>query len=103
MFFEALRSYGYTIVETMTFRDHHPFSEDDLAAIGRAVLSRGAEFVATTEKDLVRLLPHAPFAFPMVWVPLTVSVEPADSFRVVVERAARAGAGVDHAQPNRNS
>ncbi len=81
-FFEALRSYGYTIVETMTFRDHHPFSEDDLAAIGRAVLSHGAEFVATTEKDLVRLLPHAPFAFPMVWVPLTVSVEPADSFRV---------------------
>ena len=81
-FFEALRSYSYTIVETMTFRDHHPFSEDDLAGIGRAVHTHGAEFVVTTEKDLVRLLPHAPFAFPMVWVPLTVSVEPADIFRL---------------------
>ena len=80
-FFEALRRYGYTIVNTLVYRDHHPFVETDLAKIDRARLSHGAEYVVTTEKDLVRLLPHMPFAFPMVWVPLSVSVEPADLFR----------------------
>ena len=72
---------GYTIVNTLVYRDHHPFVETDLAKIDRARLSHGAEYVVTTEKDLVRLLPHMPFAFPMVWVPLSVSVEPADLFR----------------------
>ena len=80
-FFEALRSYGYTIVSTMVYRDHHPFVEADLTEIDRARQRHGAEYVVTTEKDLVRLLPHMPIAFPMVWVPLSVSVEPADRFR----------------------
>ena len=80
-FTDSLRSYGYTIVDTMVYRDHHPFTLADLGEISRRLQSRGAEYVVTTEKDLVRLLPLGPFAFPMVWVPLVVSVEPADLFR----------------------
>ena len=80
-FTEALRSYGYTIVDSMTYRDHHPYTREDLAEISRKRQRQGADYVVTTEKDLVRLRPHAPFTFPMLWVPLLVSVEPADLFR----------------------
>ena len=80
-FTNALSSYGYTIVDSMTYRDHYLFTRADLGEISRRLQSQRAEYVVTTEKDMVRLFPHGPFAFPIAWVPLLVSVEPADLFR----------------------
>ena len=80
-FFNALRSYGYTIVNTVTYPDHHAFVKSDLADLNRELKNHEADYVVTTEKDFVRLFPHMPLAFPMVWVPLSVSIEPEDHFR----------------------
>jgi tetraacyldisaccharide-1-P 4'-kinase len=39
-----------------------------------------ASLVLTTEKDLVRMEPLGPLPLPVAWVPMRVSVEPAEAF-----------------------
>lgn len=51
-FFESLRRVGYSVERTHEFPDHHPFSEDELAALVRD--NPGALFVCT-EKDAVKI------------------------------------------------
>ena len=79
-FFDALRSAGYALAATAAFRDHCPYGARDVARIGRLAAAHGAAHVVTTEKDLVRLLPHAPFRFSLLAAPLQVDIEPADAF-----------------------
>lgn len=80
-FIADLRRAGYDVAATFEVQDHHAFSAHDVAEIMRRAESTGVDWVITTEKDMVRLVPHAPFGFPLVWVPLTVTIEPADGFR----------------------
>ena len=80
-FFGALRAQGYNLAGTLAFRDHHPYTARDVARIERLAAARRVEYVVTTEKDRMRLLPHAPFAFPLLSVPLAVPIEPETSFR----------------------
>ena len=80
-FVEGLAAIGLDVADALRFADHHPFSSRDLATIRHRVESLSVEWVLTTEKDLVRLLPLRPFDLPMAWVPLTVVVEPAARFR----------------------
>ena len=80
-FFDDLKAEGFDVVRTLTFRDHHPFSPRDVAQITRAARADRVDLVLTTEKDLVRLLPHQPIGVPLAWVPLNVAVEPAVDFR----------------------
>ena len=54
-FFATLRDSGATLVGTSSFRDHHPYSEADVAAIRAAASESGAELIVTTEKDAVKL------------------------------------------------
>lgn len=79
-FFAAARQHA-TVAGTRTFRDHHPYSARDLAAIFREAEAAGASAVLTTEKDYVRLLPLRPFRMPVGWLPLTMEPEPPDAFR----------------------
>ena len=95
-FFAALRRGGYAVADTLAFRDHHPYSARDVAEIGRRAAASRARRVVTTEKDLVRLLPHAPFGFSLLSMPLAVTIEPAAAFRTWLEarlRQAREQAG----------
>lgn len=95
-FFAALRRGGYAVADTFAFRDHHPYSARDVAEIGRRAAASRARRVVTTEKDLVRLLPHAPFGFSLLSMPLAVTIEPAGAFRTWLEarlRQAREPAG----------
>jgi tetraacyldisaccharide 4'-kinase len=62
-FEEDLRSTGARIAGTHRFRDHHPFSDADLAEIAAEALRSGAEHLVTTEKDRVRL-PALPASSP---------------------------------------
>jgi tetraacyldisaccharide 4'-kinase len=80
-FFDDLRASGCAIVETLAFRDHHPYSQRDVRRIFAAAKAAGADAVLTTEKDFVRLLPHRPFSMPAGWVPLTMEPEPLPEFR----------------------
>ena len=80
-FFAALRERGYAVAATLAFRDHHPYTAGDVARIQRLAAARRVEYVVTTEKDRVRLLPYAPFAFPLLSIPLAVPIEPEAAFR----------------------
>ena len=95
-FVAAVRDAGYAVAGSIELADHHPFSAGDLERIASRATAVSAECVLTTEKDMVRLRPYAPFAFPLAWVPLHVTVEPADRLRAwLVDRidGARAARG----------
>ena len=93
-FVDDLRTSGYDVVDLIQVRDHHQYSPRDVSGIADRAASLGVDYVITTEKDLVRLRLHAPFAFPLLWVPLTVIVQPPDHFRSwLTERLAAARSG----------
>jgi tetraacyldisaccharide 4'-kinase len=79
-FFSDLHAAGWPIARELAFRDHHPYSDSDVARIFRTAREQGADLVVTTEKDLVRLLPFRPFPLSLAWVPLSVRIEPLDAF-----------------------
>jgi tetraacyldisaccharide 4'-kinase len=80
-FFDDLRALGCTVVRTLAFRDHHPYSRRDVNRIVAEAKSAGARVVLTTEKDYVRLLPYRPFGIPIECVPLTMEPDPLPEFR----------------------
>ncbi len=57
-FFETLGAAGHEIAETVSFADHHPFGDADLAALHARADAHDAGLI-TTEKDLMRLAPAA--------------------------------------------
>lgn len=90
-FFEDLKTAGVDVAGTLAFRDHHPFSRRDIEDIVKLAHRLRVDVVLTTEKDLVRLLPHRPIPARVASVPLIVDVEPADAYRAWIgERMARA-------------
>jgi tetraacyldisaccharide 4'-kinase len=56
-FFVALKAQGIDLAASSTFRDHHPYSDADLAALLQLRSHHNAESFITTEKDFVRLTP----------------------------------------------
>lgn len=80
-FFSGVATSGWQVAATRRHRDHHPYSSADVAGIFAAAAAAGASAVITTEKDMMRLLPHRPFRMAVGWVPLTMEPEPAEAFR----------------------
>ncbi|HEY7791735.1 MAG TPA: tetraacyldisaccharide 4'-kinase [Vicinamibacterales bacterium] len=80
-FFAAVREQGWRIVGEGRVRDHHRYSAADVARTIDLARSRQATAIMTTEKDAIRLEPHGPFALPIVWLPLELTIEPAEIFR----------------------
>lgn len=62
----TLKALGASVIETLTFPDHHWYSLPDLRLGERRVLAEGAWGLVTTEKDAVRMQPGL-FRCP-VWV-----------------------------------
>jgi len=81
-FFDDLLLDGWQLVDRLAFRDHHAFGDADIDRIARRVRDTRAELVLTTEKDVMRLLRKRPLPFAVAWVPQSVTVEPADEFRL---------------------
>lgn len=81
-FFDSLRGEGAQLAGTRSFRDHHRYSESDLAQIAAAARQAGAEAIVTTEKDAVKIEGHDIIAIPAEFV-----IEPDVLDRI--ERAAR--------------
>jgi tetraacyldisaccharide 4'-kinase len=79
-FFADLERGGWHLADRVAFRDHHVFTAADVAALAGRVHETGAAAVVTTEKDAVRLLPLRPLGVSAAYVPLTVTIEPADVF-----------------------
>ena len=53
-FFRTLRASGIDVVQQQAFADHHPFSKQEIEALGESAVRDGLVPV-TTEKDLARL------------------------------------------------
>jgi tetraacyldisaccharide 4'-kinase len=69
------------VAAEVAFPDHHRFTAADLGRLTATAAEARAVMVLTTEKDLVRMLPLAPFALPVAAVPMRVVIEPAHEFR----------------------
>ncbi|MDR0340149.1 MAG: tetraacyldisaccharide 4'-kinase, partial [Puniceicoccales bacterium] len=68
-----LEKEGAILVYKKRYPDHYRFQEEDLEKIFTAALSRGAEWVITTEKDAVRLNPNR--YYPLTTYYLRVEIE----------------------------
>jgi tetraacyldisaccharide 4'-kinase len=79
-YFAALEAEGWTVVGRLAFADHHRFTEADMRSMAAAMWDAQASLVLTTEKDLVRMEPLAPLPMPVAWVPMRVSIDPAETF-----------------------
>jgi tetraacyldisaccharide 4'-kinase len=79
-FFMGVEAEGWTVAGRVAFRDHHRFTGADMGRIAVAMRTARAELVLTTEKDMVRIETLRPLPVPVAWVPLRVSVEPAQKF-----------------------
>ena len=96
-FAAGLRAAGYDVAATLAFADHHRYSARDVARVARRARELAADAVLTTEKDMVRLRPLAPFGVPLARVPLHVGIEPSARFegwlldRLRAARPSRAG------------
>ncbi|MEA2237733.1 MAG: tetraacyldisaccharide 4-kinase [Thermoanaerobaculia bacterium] len=54
-FFSSLRANNLNVVATRSFGDHHRYTAEDIAAIGKRASAAGAEAIVTTEKDAVKI------------------------------------------------
>jgi tetraacyldisaccharide 4'-kinase len=80
-FFADLAAGEWQVVGTMSFRDHHQFTQRDIARIATAAKAAAAAIVLTTFKDAVRLAACELSGLPIAAVPLTATVEPDSEFR----------------------
>jgi tetraacyldisaccharide 4'-kinase len=88
-FFDGLRAAGWPVVETLSFRDHHPYSARDVSRIAAAARSVGASTVLTTEKDAVRFEPLAPLPFTLQPVPLSLDFDDWSTLSASIAEALR--------------
>jgi tetraacyldisaccharide 4'-kinase len=79
-FFVDIANAGWVVAGSLTFRDHHRFTQRDLTRIAGQAISARAAIVLTTEKDAVRLAACDLTGVPIAAVPLTVTIDPPDAF-----------------------
>lgn len=84
-FVDALTADGWTVAGICAFRDHHWYSDQDLAAVAARVATTGAWGVATTDKDAVRLERIERLPMPVARWPLVLDIPRWD----VIEHAVR--------------
>jgi tetraacyldisaccharide 4'-kinase len=75
-FFDDLAAVGWRVVNTLAFRDHHPFTDADVQRIARAAAAASATLVLTTGKDAIRLEGLDVKGLRIAAVPLTVAIDP---------------------------
>ena len=54
-FYQTLQEAGITLIKTMSYPDHYPYSEDDMQMINGAARIARADFIITTEKDALKM------------------------------------------------
>jgi tetraacyldisaccharide 4'-kinase len=79
-FFSSLADEGWTVAGELAFADHHRYTRADVDRVVAEMRAARAVMVLTTEKDLMRLLPLRPLPVPVAWVPLQISIQPAEEF-----------------------
>ena len=90
-FAATLAELGMTPGETVVFRDHHRYTDRDVARIHRTADAAGASWVLTTEKDAVKLAGR--LRLPLVTVRLAVEVAEPGFFPFLASRISPAPRG----------
>lgn len=80
-FFADLSASGRAANETITFADHHPFTQGDVDRIVERARAVGASLALTTEKDAVRLEGLDFKGLAVQVIPLSVTIEPVRQFQ----------------------
>lgn len=84
-----LRLLGIQPLEFRAFRDHHPFSSLELDDLDAAAARRGAAWLATTEKDAVRLEGWRPRACRLAVLRVALEIDQESSLLERVLRVCR--------------
>jgi tetraacyldisaccharide 4'-kinase len=74
LFFQDLRRHGVHPVAELTFRDHHAYTDQDIAKIQREISSSAADGCLTTIKDMMNLGPLVHRLAPIAAVKLKLSL-----------------------------
>lgn len=77
-FADSLRDADWSIADSMTFSDHHRYTDRDVEQIGARFRESGATAVFTTDKDAVRFEVLGALPFPIFRVPLLMEFDPPD-------------------------
>jgi len=85
-FFASLEAAGGHVVKTLSFADHHPYSQHDLMQILEDAQRHGAEMI-TTQKDWMRLPPD--WRARVAMLPVSLEIDRADDLLARVEAAIR--------------
>jgi tetraacyldisaccharide 4'-kinase len=92
-FVEGLRAQGVAIAQSHAWRDHHRFTDRDVAMLCDAAAKHGARCFLTTEKDLVRLTKEQLARFqqsgPLIAAALTVRLGDSERALVALEQRLR--------------
>jgi len=84
-FFETLTRAGLEVAESRAFPDHHPYREQEIAALRARAQSAGLRLI-TTEKDAVRL----GLADDITVLPVTAQISNVKALASLLRRALRA-------------
>ena len=71
-FFRTLETLGGNVVKTLSFADHHPYSQQDLTQLQEDAQRHGAEMI-TTQKDWMRL--PSDWRNRVAMLPVTMEIE----------------------------
>ncbi len=91
-FFRMLKDHGADIVSRKKFRDHHPYTQEDLEEIQAGAIISGAEVLITTQKDAVKIK-RSWFHLPFIEVESELRLEESQQFydwiqeRILAKRA----------------
>lgn len=93
-FFDAVTASGCRIVRSYPFADHHRYRPAEIAAIMNDARNYNADFVLTTLKDAVKIVPSAAWPVPMLVIDVTIDLrEDHARFRELISRQLDATAG----------
>lgn len=79
-FRNMLLEQGVDLLNFRTFRDHHHFTEKEIRDLVSMKSALGAEFIITTEKDLVRITRPDIFQRDLAFLRITMRPIPEDAF-----------------------
>lgn len=89
-FWDDLRRWGFDLVGTLAFRDHHRYTIDDFKQIVHRADRAGARVLLTTEKDAVNLTVVPPSIPPCFYCRIELALDnEAAFFAAVAERLSR--------------
>ena len=82
-FFSQLRSEGAEVVGTRSFADHHYYSQPDIDKLRAAAKDAGADALATTPKDAVKLS-QLDMAMPIYVVEIDLELDDPERFAAMI-------------------